>query len=277
MAMGPKGRWSLGSPLPGAAPEQLRLSPSSNNLGISAGAGRLPVRRGSKSLPNSPGLHGVQELGDSSGDLALEAQLQELLLEQRRRQLARFRSSSPLHSRPSSPAHSRPAPPAHSRSNSTPRFTGRVEIPAESTAHVLIARIVELERAYAELIRAYESLQAENEHYRMLAMPGAGVSRPTSRNGSISPRNYSPSSSRPPSPAPGVNPEYNGGERISRVDTSSQGVWAPQRISPTSTSALPPPRPSTTVPGSISRIPSRSALQQAMGTPRPRSSLGRYH
>ncbi|GAA5892008.1 hypothetical protein JCM5296_004659 [Sporobolomyces johnsonii] len=213
----------------------------------------------------------------ASGDRALEAQLQELLLEQRRRQLARVRSSSPLHSRPSSPVHSRPSSPAHSRSNSTPRFTGRIEIPAESTAHVLTARIVELERAYGELIRAYENLQAENEHYRMLAMPGAGASRPTSRNGSISPRNYSPSSSRPPSPAHGANPEYYGGERISRVDTSVQGGWAPQRISPTSSSALPPHRPSTTVPGSISRIPSRNALQQGLGIARPRSSLGRYH
>ncbi|GAA6042533.1 hypothetical protein JCM8097_004654 [Rhodosporidiobolus ruineniae] len=124
-------------------------------------------------------------------------------------------SSSRPSTRPPSPSFgarlpSRPSSPAYSHSSSRTRFTGTLELPLltapGSTAHppavdqqhkLLLARIVELERAYQELARAYERAEREKEYWKGLATGGN-----MARSASPAPHTYSPSASLPSSRAP---------------------------------------------------------------------------
>ncbi|GAA5918521.1 hypothetical protein JCM6882_001365 [Rhodosporidiobolus microsporus] len=224
--LGPPGAWSLGTPVAGE--QQPHLPP------VSTGAGRPPLRRLSKSLPASPtaaghfasGAAGVAQYGGVAGAGVqggafspegayhpnLDVHLQNLLEQERHRAAvaggggAFSSTSSPAVSRPPSPgfySHSaRPSSPTHSRSSSPLPGAG-----ADQKA--LLRRVVELERAYGELARAYERLELEKEEWRALASPAMGGG---SRSGSASPRGISPSgsrsSSRPPSrpPSPAHHP-----------------------------------------------------------------------
>jgi len=93
-------------------------------------------------------------------------------------------STSPHHSRAPSPRRSRPPSPSrsptHSRSTSSSsvRFTGRLELPLfspsdshEKAMQQLTARLVEMERGYQELERAYDIVKKERDFYRELANP----------------------------------------------------------------------------------------------------------
>ncbi|GAA6004892.1 hypothetical protein JCM10207_008444 [Rhodosporidiobolus poonsookiae] len=198
--------WSLGTPvvLPGQ-------SPAFNG---STGVGRPPLRRSSKSMPTSPtgGVtlalppHGGRAVGGFSAQpmhhqavdqASLERTLQCLRLQRDQRRAASPTFPSPAASRPASPAGSRSASPAQSRSSSRTRFTGRIELPLsganpQADQQALVARVVELERAYQELAKSAGAgiprpsttaglgRPPSRQQLMMTAASGAGIVRPAS-------------------------------------------------------------------------------------------------
>ncbi|GAA5854665.1 hypothetical protein JCM8547_004928 [Rhodosporidiobolus lusitaniae] len=300
---GPPGASSLGEEVAGLPPQ----------LRVSTGANRPPIRRASKSLPSSPmqAHHLVQGAGGGGlspqyiDDASLEHHLQDLLSERDRRRLlassyagsAHSRShSTQSFSRPPSPAHlvplppSRPVSPPHSRSSSRTRFTGRIELPLTPTSTTsvggaagmgdqqqqLVKRVIELERAYQELAKAYGELEREKEQWRMLASPlvAAGGGGGGRRSDSVSPHRYpSPVSSRPPSPAQGTHPLQHARGHAHSQSWSSLSSFAEH--------GAPIHRPATT----LGRPPSRTGLggqltmstTSAQGVVRPCSTAARFY
>ncbi|BGP15056.1 hypothetical protein JCM10213v2_003011 [Rhodosporidiobolus nylandii] len=147
----------------------------------------------------------------------------------------------------------------------------------------LIARVVELERAYGELEKAYREVEREKKQWKALASPFvAGVGR----SGSVSPHGYSPTSSRPPSrPASPAHSHPLKGHGHSHSLSSVASLNGASSVA--SHSYFPPsqehlavvgggiPRPSS----ALGRPPIRGLLTMttaAAGIARPKTGMGRY-